>query len=437
MPRNFATMAKQSKTTHVNKKHVAHLQKVRRQSRIIRYIAIGIFVAVGAMLVAGIVSSAGFPPYQYVARVNGEGIAKNLFVARAKMQKMQLANQKSQYDSFAQAFGVDPATDPNFSSAYNQITTLLSDDQQLGDQVLTDLENEVLIRQEAENRGITVSDAEGEEAMQQAFSFYPDGTPTAEPTATAMLEPTLNATQLALVTITPTSTPFATPTIDLSATPTATETATATSTAGPSATATPTETPYTQEGYEQQLKDTRDNFATQAGLTEDQFRKLFVANVLRQKLYDAINADAKPVQEQVWAQHILVETEEQAKDVLKRLDAGEDWSKLAAEVSIDTSNKDNGGDLGWFGRGVMVSEFEEAAFKAKAGETIGPVQTQFGYHIIRILGHEDRPLTDEAFQQAKDDAFSKWLDDARTAAKIKTYDFYKNLTFPIGQTGSQ
>lgn len=437
MPRNFATMAKQSKQTHVNKKHVAHLQKVRRQSLIIRYIAIGIFVVVGLLLVWGLVAQAGFPPYQYVARVNGQGIAKNLFVARAKMQKMQLLTQKNQYDQFAQAFGVDPSTDPNFSSAYNQLTTLLGDDQQLGEQVLTNLEDEVLIHQEAQKRGITTSDTDVTKAMQEALGFYPNGTPTPEPTATGFLEPTLNPTQLALVTITPTASPSPTATIDLSATPTATEVATATNTAGPSPTATATETPYTQAGYEQQLKDTRDSFAAQAGLTEAQFHDIFVATVLRQKIYDAITGDMKPVQEQVWAQHILVETEAEANDVLKRLDDGEEWSKIAAEVSIDTSNKDSSGDLGWFARGAMVSEFEDAAFKAKVGETVGPVKTDFGYHIIRVLGHEDRPLTGDAFKQAKDNAFSKWLDDTRTAAKITTYGFWKNLTFPIGASSSQ
>jgi peptidyl-prolyl cis-trans isomerase D len=430
-------MAKQTKQTRVNKKHVAHLQKVRRQSLLIRYIAIGIFAVVAVLLVVGIVSQAGFPPYQYVARVNGEGISKSLFIARSKMEKLQLENQKSQYDQFAQAFGVDPSTDPTFSSAYNQITTLLGDDQQLGQKVLTDLEDEALIRQEAKRRGITVSDAEVTKAMQEALGYYANGTPTTAPTSTPFQEPTLNATQLSLVTITPTATTSPTPTVDLSATPTATLQPTATNTPGPSPTPTATSTPYTEAGYEDQLKQTSDNFAKQAGLTLDEFRQVFIATLLHQKLYDAINANAKPVQEQVWAQHILVNTEAEANDVLKRLNAGEDWNKIAAEVSIDTSNKDKGGDLGWFGRGTMVSEFEDAAFKAKVGEIVGPVKTQFGYHIIRVLGHEDRPLSDADFKTAKDTAFNNWLTDATAAAKIRTYDFWKKLTFPVGQSSSQ
>jgi parvulin-like peptidyl-prolyl isomerase len=76
-----------------------------------------------------------------------------------------------------------------------------------------------------------------------------------------------------------------------------------------------------------------------------------------------------------------------AEEILKRVQAGEDFSKLAAEVSTDTSNKDKGGDLGWFGRGEMVKEFEDAAFALKPGEVSGVVETKFGYHIIKL---EDR-----------------------------------------------
>lgn len=88
---------------------------------------------------------------------------------------------------------------------------------------------------------------------------------------------------------------------------------------------------------------------------------------------------------QVRASHILVKTEEQANQILKRLAGGEEFDKVARRFSSCPSGK-KGGDLGWFGRGMMVPEFEKAAFEEEVGKVIGPVKTQFGYHVIRVTG---------------------------------------------------
>ncbi|MGC8648746.1 MAG: peptidylprolyl isomerase [Candidatus Micrarchaeia archaeon] len=82
--------------------------------------------------------------------------------------------------------------------------------------------------------------------------------------------------------------------------------------------------------------------------------------------------------------HILVEKESIAKEILEKLKKSESFSKLAMEYSIDSTRK-KGGDLGYFGRGVMVKEFENAAFALKPGEISGIIKTQFGYHIIKRL----------------------------------------------------
>lgn len=80
--------------------------------------------------------------------------------------------------------------------------------------------------------------------------------------------------------------------------------------------------------------------------------------------------------------HILVEKQSQANEILERIRKGESFASLAAEYSLDGSRK-NGGDLGFFGRGEMVKEFESAAFALQVGEVSGLVKTQFGYHIIK------------------------------------------------------
>ncbi len=87
---------------------------------------------------------------------------------------------------------------------------------------------------------------------------------------------------------------------------------------------------------------------------------------------------------QIRCAHILVEKQSVALEVQKKLQAGESFAKLAEQYSMDGTRK-RGGDLGFFGRGEMVKEFEDAAFKLQKGEVSGLVKTQFGYHIIKRL----------------------------------------------------
>ena len=84
----------------------------------------------------------------------------------------------------------------------------------------------------------------------------------------------------------------------------------------------------------------------------------------------------------ITASHILVDKEFEAEDLIKKLDEGVSFEDLAKDFSSCPSGKD-GGDLGPFGRGVMVKSFDEAAFKLEVGEISGIVQTQFGYHLIK------------------------------------------------------
>jgi parvulin-like peptidyl-prolyl isomerase len=239
------------------------------------------------------------------------------------------------------------------------------------------------------------------------------------------------------VTLTPTPTalstpsPSATATTDLNASPTATTPATATSTAGPTATPqptdtpSPTETPYTQQGFATAYKSSVEQLAA-LGLTESQIRQLYESNVLREKLLDQTTADVPHSQEQVWARHILVADEATANMVRQRLQAGEDFAKVASEVSTDTATKAKGGDLGWFARGTMVAEFEAAAFSLKVGEISQPVKSQFGYHIIQVLAHANIPLDATGYDTARQTAFSDWLAKARDEYKVATYDIWQD-----------
>ena len=83
--------------------------------------------------------------------------------------------------------------------------------------------------------------------------------------------------------------------------------------------------------------------------------------------------------------HILVKKQSEALAVLERLKKGEKFGKLARELSIDSGSAKRDGDLGYFGRGVMVKSFEESAFKLQVGSISEPIKTEFGYHIIKRL----------------------------------------------------
>lgn len=156
--------------------------------------------------------------------------------------------------------------------------------------------------------------------------------------------------------------------------------------------------------YEAQAGD-RDALLEQNGfLSYEEFLE-FVRGNLRVEKLSALYA----LGEQVHARHILVATEEEARRVLERLKAGEDFAQLARELSRDTASGKNGGDLGWFGRGVMVEPFEEAAFALEVGQWSEPVQTQFGFHIIQVLEKGMRP---DAL------AFQKWFTQMRAQAEI-------------------
>jgi peptidyl-prolyl cis-trans isomerase C len=101
------------------------------------------------------------------------------------------------------------------------------------------------------------------------------------------------------------------------------------------------------------------------------------------KVYTDKIAQLKP-EEEIQASHILVDSEDKAKELRAKIVAGGDFAQLAKENSTDTGSKDQGGVLGFFGRGQMVPEFEAAAFKLEKGQVSEPVHTNYGWHIIRV-----------------------------------------------------
>lgn len=152
-------------------------------------------------------------------------------------------------------------------------------------------------------------------------------------------------------------------------------------------------------------------FLESIGLSDEEYRELIVADVARRDALaetysepvddDAVQAlydeQAEP---QIDARHVLVETEDEAQDVVERIEGGEDFADVAADVSLDGSAQE-GGNLGVAPASQYVPEFADAVSNGEVGELLGPVETDFGFHVIEVLGVEDPPPFEEIEDQLR------------------------------------
>ncbi|APH03909.1 foldase protein PrsA [Bacillus weihaiensis] len=134
---------------------------------------------------------------------------------------------------------------------------------------------------------------------------------------------------------------------------------------------------------------------------------------------------------QIQASHILVKDEDTANEVKDKLNAGQDFIELAQEYSTDTASAESGGDLGYFGEGSMVAEFEEAAFSMKVDEVSEPVKTEYGYHIIKVTDIQE--ASEASFNESKEEIttiltdekmsteYPIWLEEKKEEYDVKNY----------------
>jgi peptidyl-prolyl cis-trans isomerase D len=416
----------QRRSKAVTKKHLARLEREKLQTRFILIGTIVVVVMVFVLIGYGILDQNVLQPNRPVAKVNGSTIPLNEFQANVRYRNISYIQN---FGQITQYFGDDPSFRQQYQNAIDN----------LGTTVQEYLIEDRLIRQEAARRNIKVTKDEVDKAMQTDLGYFPDGTSTPKPTSSPVptrATSTYSPLQLTLVPYTPTPTSSPTPLVTLTevvitptataatnttpltvtqtVTPTATEAYTATP--GPTSTPLPTSTPFTLDAYKALYQDYT-KFYSNNQVSEGQLRQITESQLYRDKVQTALLADPQAIpddQEYIWARHILVSSEITATEVISKLNQGEDFEKLAEQYSIDTGTQLNGGDLGWFPRGQMVPEFDAAAFAlTNIGDyTQQPVQTSYGYHIIQLLGRENRPFTSDQ------DKFQYWLDRQKESANI-------------------
>lgn len=412
-----------TKNEEVEKKPSIHSLREQKQNRLI---IIGFIVTI--VLIVGMVGYAllydsvikNFIP---VAKVDSSRIDNEYFVNRVRLERNAYIQQYNYIYAEYQMFASSTEYQQYFASQLNQIKSALDDYETFGSTVLDNMIDDQVIANKAKEMGIEVTDAELNDFIQTLFYYYPNGTPTPEPTSTPYVTPSPSAEQLALLGYSPT--PVA-ETEDAAVAEAADSEAEVTPEVSVDGTPSPTATPYTEELYQKSYQEYITSLQ-EIGVSEKYLRLYVYHYLLDQKVQKKIFADTPLDQDQVWARHILVETEDEAKQVKSRLDAGEDWNAIAAEVSLDTSNNTNGGDLGWFAHGTMVQAFEDAAFAMQSGQISDPVQTDFGWHIIQVIGHEVRPLSETDYQYAQQTAYNDWLTAAKEEMTIKKNDVWKDI----------
>jgi parvulin-like peptidyl-prolyl isomerase len=165
-----------------------------------------------------------------------------------------------------------------------------------------------------------------------------------------------------------------------------------------------------------------DEWLLATGQTREDYKRMLRQAMISQRVWDTVTAGVPDVAEQVHARTIVVATEAEAREILSLLEGGADFVSLSRERSLDLATKDNGGDLGWFPRGLMAPELENAAFALQPGGISSAILLADRVHLIQVIEREEsRALSPELQMHLQQNAFERWLEEQRAAAVIERF----------------
>lgn len=391
--------------TEPSRKEAAMTKRERERARRLTII-VGVVVGIAlVVLAAGLLYQSVVLPRTAVAKVNDQSISTNDLWKLTRFDQFQRINQLQNLLQFQDQ--IDPGGQQGFfTSQIQQLQSELINQEGSTNRVLEQMIDTELVRQLAAANNVTVSEAEVQAQLESLVASQQGAVTAPEATATAEA--------LALATPTPSPTPSPTPTTTVASTLTT-----------PIVTPEPTPTVHVQtaDEFTTGLDQLLNNVSQGANISVADARKLYVelvtTQLLSNKLTEQLGEQMPLTGEQVRARHILISVAADATEadkqlalgkaisITQRLRSGEDFATLAQQYSDDTGSGQQGGDLGFFGRGQMVPEFEEVAFTQPIGEISDPVLSQFGYHIIEVLE-----------QQPGSPSFDAWLQDQKSLAQI-------------------
>jgi parvulin-like peptidyl-prolyl isomerase len=399
----------------LTRKQRRHLRRDQQQTRAVLLITAVIILVVAGVIGYGYLNTYYLQVRKPAAVVYGETITIGQVQNEVRFSRMQMVASYNRI-ILAQSSVIDPVDSTALSSKAAQISDALSDSEALGQSALNFLIEAAIARNEAKALGVAVSDDEVQQQIYDMLDFIPAATLTAmpSPTRTGTSTPTSTFTLTPSVTSGgPTLTPSSTPTFTPTLTPTLSGTVTATLT--PSLTYTPspwpTATPFTEAAFEKYYGLFIAKIQRETRMTEEEFRERVRSEVYIRKVRAAIMAGVPSTEEQVHLAQIVTASRDDAGKAWVRAVAGQNWSDLAKELSIDDATKEKGGDIGWIAKENPPTEIEKRAFAMEVGAISDVIQTASNtWIILKVLEKGQRPIAPEKYAAAQDSAYQRWLE---------------------------
>lgn len=372
-------MAKKKKAAPprpLTKKQRTRAEREARMNRWLIFGTIAVSVAVVGILLYGYLAEFVFRAREPVATVAGTPITTAEFEKRVRYQRLMLQQQLDRYR--VQRMSLDP-TDPEMAPLFDQLDEAIRElEAQLspeyavfvGQQVLDQMVQEEIIRQEAARRGITVSQEEIDRAIEQEFGYEQEA--SAEESAPLSTGPVTETEPL-------------TPTTSL-----------------------------TREEFEQLYQDFVTNVLDPSGLGEAGFRAMVEVSLLYDKVRQALTSSVPSSMDQVKVRYVAFPAQEDADQMVERLDGGAKWEDLVAEIEADEESTAYANELDWRTKGYLTDQFGEEVAQAVFDTPVegygGPVLGSSGrYYVFQVLGHEERELDPlmRSFEESR--AVQEWF----------------------------